>query len=450
MRKFLSVFFLFLSISLLADVNISIPTTTQGGTPNLSVPSTGDASFSEIADSTGQYVYCVWQINVVGYAAIQVGISSDYGKNWVNPQSTPSTLGTPYLSINGLDSRYPQISTSENGQYVYVTWETDVNGTGYYQAQVAISSDYGKNWSYPLWTPSDLKTPNLSSSLYDTSNDYVLISNDFSGQYVFATWEALPTIGGNATIQVAISSDYGRTWGYPASTPIGTSSPDISLNSYDSSGISIANSASGQLVYIVWNASGISGKVTQVAISSDYGQNWQYPASTPVSSMQPSSDLSLNAIQISTPQITTSLTGQFVYACWPRWNGANYITQAAISSDYGKNWVNPTTTPVTLPQTTPDLSLNGGDSVDDQIETSQSGQYVYIIWTRVITSAGIQVVISSDYGRNWSIASSTPISPFAPSRNLSSGPDESPQLAASSTGQFVYAVWLKIVPNNVI
>ncbi len=85
-------FSLFITTSLLAEnVDFINPTTTPGGTPNLSSDDTLRAYNSQITtDSSGKYVYTTWEKWSASEAKyrVQVARSEDYGVTWKYPQET--------------------------------------------------------------------------------------------------------------------------------------------------------------------------------------------------------------------------------------------------------------------------------------------------------------------------------------------------------------------------
>lgn len=492
MTRFFKYIFIFLCINLFSNTNISYPITTQGGTPNLSVPGTQGYS-AEIADATGQYVYAIWNITLSGSDfPVQVGISSDYGRTWINPQSTPSDLGPPYLSLSTNESLTPQITTDETGKYVYAIWARDKNGlSNQYITQVAISSDYGNNWTNPLHTMSDLGSPNLSQSGRNSQNPQIACSA--TGQYIYAIWQNSPVGGGNYIIQVGLSSDYGRTWQTPTSTNSDLLTPNLSMSTSNSQIPQIVTSSSGKYVHVIWQANIGGSNYPQVCTSSDFGQTWNNPTTLPqIIASNPqiatsssgqyvyviwqnntnpfpiqvmlSSDFGLSwqnplstptgttpNLSISSngpPQIDTSSSGEYVFAIWTSSNGPNFITQVAISSDYGKNWTNPISTPVSPPQPLPDLSLTGTNAFNGQIATNSSGEFVYAVWD--ISSVGgedIQMAISNDFGKNWVNPTTTPVGINTP--NLTNvGFNISPQVVTNLGGKYVHVVW-EANPNTI-
>ena len=74
-----------LFINCFSDVNFTIPTTTPTGiSPNLSEAGEGALRPQITTDSTGKYVYAVWNRSDGSNQIIQVAISSDYGNTWTD------------------------------------------------------------------------------------------------------------------------------------------------------------------------------------------------------------------------------------------------------------------------------------------------------------------------------------------------------------------------------
>jgi len=417
-----------LSSSIFAvNVNFSDPTTTPGTTPNLS-DSGQSASDAQVAtDSSGRYVYAVWERDDGTNSRIQVAISSDFGVTWTDPSTTPGT--TPNLSDSGKNASSAQVATDSSGRYVYAVWERD-DGTNF-RIQVAISSDYGVTWTDPTTTPGT--TPNLSDPGQDAVSPQ--IATDSSGRYVYAVWRR--SDGTNVRIQVAISSDFGVTWTDPTTTP-GTT-PNLSDSGQNAASSQIATDSSGRYVYAVWQRDDGTNLIIQVAISSDFGVTWTDPTTTPGTSP----NLSDPGQDATSAQVATDSTGRYVYAVWHR----NSTIQAAISSDYGVTWTDPTTTPT---GTTPNLS-DPGSATKAQVATDSTGRYVYAVWQRSDgTNLRIQVAISSDFGVTWIDPT---ITPTGTSPNLSDPGQNAqfPKIATDSSGRYVYTVWYRLDgTNNII
>ncbi len=315
-------------------------------------------------DSSGRYVYAIWN----NATNVQVAISSDFAQTWSDPQSTP--VSTPDLG----DGERAQITTSSSGKYVYASWNVSPGAV-----QTAFSSDFGLNWSYPASTPKG--SPDLA-----TSGEFSEITTSDTGEFVYAIW----SVPASDDIQVAISSDFGLNWSDPTSTPI--SSPNLSTSGELSQ---ITTNSTGKFVYAIWNDP--SGSAVQVAISSDFGATWSNPTSTPTGTL-PNLAAGLNA------QITTDNSGRYVHAIWDVPPGN---VQVAISLDFGLTWSYPLSTPSGT--TTPTI----GVGVVAQITTDISGRYIYATWNNLATG-DIQAVISTDFGLNWSNPTSTPTGTLPP------------------------------------
>ncbi len=417
------------------------PTSTPSdlGAPNLS-DSGEDAFNSQIAtDSSGRYVYAVWQRSTFGTEIIQVAISSDFGVTWTDPTSTPSGTSPPNLSDPGKNAEASQIATDSSGRYVYAVWDR-VDSSGKLIIQVAISSDFGVTWTDPTTTPTGTSPPNLSDPGQNAFASQ--IATDSSGRYVYAVWQR--SNAANDIIQVAISSDFGVTWADPTSTPSDLDSPNLSDSGEDANLAQIATDSSGRYVYAIWQRSVTS--IIQVAISSDFGVTWTDPTSTPSGTSPP--NLSASGEAASRSQIATDSTGRYVYAVWQRSNGAIDIIQVAISSDFGVTWTDPTTTPT---GTSPNLSVSGNSATISQIATDSSGRYVYAVWVRSNgTNNIIQVAISSDFGVTWTDPTTTPTGTTPPNLSVSGANANRPQIATDSTGRYGYAVWDRVDTNNII
>jgi hypothetical protein len=174
---------------------LSTPT---GSSPNLSA-SGEDADDPQIAtNATGEYVYAIWVRRDGTKSRVQVARSENYGEDFENPTSTPSS--PPNLSVGGENAFEPQITTDGTGRYVYATWKR-YDGSNQI-VQVAVSSDFGVTFSDPTSTPTGTTSPNLSESGEEASLPQ--ITTDATGQYVYAIWERYD--GTNYIIQVAITS----------------------------------------------------------------------------------------------------------------------------------------------------------------------------------------------------------------------------------------------------
>ncbi|NGX44009.1 MAG: hypothetical protein KR126chlam5_00033 [Candidatus Anoxychlamydiales bacterium] len=309
----------------------SNPQSTPISTPNL-----GAGERAQITiNSTGKYVYASWNVSP---GAVQTAFSSDFGLNWSYPISTPK--GSPDLATSG---EFSEITTSDTGEFVYAIWNVPTSD----DIQVAVSSDFGLNWSDPTSTP--ISSPNLS-----TFGEFSQITTNNTGKFVYAIWN---DPSGNA-VQVAISSDFAQTWSNPTSTPTGTL-PNLAAGLF----AQITTDNSGKYVHAIWH---VPPGNAQVATSLDFGLTWSYPLSTPSNTATPTIGVGVDA------QITTDISGRYIYAAWN--NLATGFIQAVLSTDFGLNWSNPTAVPIgTIP---PNLAMG----VNAQIAMDNSGKYIYVIW----------------------------------------------------------------------
>lgn len=452
--------FLFLAISLFGQVNFSNPLNTFFGTPNLSntnndLTDPQDQNQKIITNTDGQYVYAIWKIiNPININRVQFCRSIDFGQTW----EAPTNLATSII----YNTIYPDVTCDSTGQYVYAIWQraagpsfidiavssnygqsfatiasysvvtleppritTDTTGKYVYAVwvdaplpnnyiKVAVSSNNGQNFGVVTVATStnELSEPKIVSSkngqhvyviwkdeislksIFSASNDYgasfsapidvILnadddedpkIATDASGKYVYV----IDIVdNANTTVQVAISSDYGVTWSNPQTTPPGTISPYLSVAGRDSIAAQITTSDSGKYVYATWQRENNgTNPIIQVALSSNYGMSWQYPLSTTGTNHLPP-NLSIDNVSSGDCHVITDSSGKDVYAVWT--SGAPNNIQFASSSDYGASWINPITT--SLSTTTPNLSVSGQDAFYPQVTTSSSGNKIYIIWER--------------------------------------------------------------------
>jgi len=393
------------------------PTSTPQGanTPNLSGIGAADSAAS--VAMSGNNAVAVWVFPLGGFDVVQTAQSSDGGVTWSNPTTTP-TVSTPNLSNLAADAQAPQISIS--GQNVVATWLLDIGGFDVLQS--AYSSDAGVTWSYPTTTPGS--SPSLSDSAQSALAPAVAVSGTtvVASWYVAATglvsvarssdgganWTnptSVPTgavapalsvagqdaalgrvsvsgsqavvvwkrsNGTNYVIQTAFSTDSGVTWASPASTPIGTGTPDLSDGSQDANDVSV--SMDGDNVVAVWTRSNGVGLVTQSASSRDGGVTWTSPSATPQGAFTPdlsgASDLSVSPI--------VAVSGSKVTAVWQVViSFSSAIVQSVNSNDGGVTWSNPLSTPT---GNSPNISASGSFG-GDPTALAVSGSRAIAMWT---------------------------------------------------------------------
>ena len=340
-------------------------------------------------DSTGQYVYSIWNKFDTAISVVQTNLSTDYGVTWQNPTSTPANGGTPNLSKNDKNVNSPQLSTNSTGQYVYAIWTSQDNSSQYI-TQTAYSSDYGVTWQYPTSTPANGASPNLSDNGMTTY--YPDISTDSTGRYVYAIWCIENNLGN--IVQTAFSSDWGATWQNPTATTGDGGSPNLSDNNGSAIECMIRTDSTGQYVYAIWARSSGGNWIIQTVKSSDNGVTWQEPISTPADGGAP--NLSNNGQSAFHPGLIFDLTGQYLNAIWQRSDGSNYIIQVARSTDYGETWISPAGS--TGNGGVPNLSNNSDNAGFCHISSDSTGENVYVIW--FIKQGGnriVQAAFSSDY-----------------------------------------------------
>ncbi|MFA6502180.1 MAG: sialidase family protein [Parachlamydiales bacterium] len=259
----------------------------------------------------------------------------------------------------------------------------------------------GVYFTDPVVTPPG--SPDLSFSGQNASVPQ--IATDTRGKYVYAVWRR--NDGVSEIIQIAVSDDYGQTWG---------NSINLSSSGQNAGLVQIATDISGKYIYVIWN---IIDRI-QISKSDDYGLNW----SDPIDISIPPEPVALQS------QIATDASGKYIYAAWLSFDGSNLRIKTVHSDDYGQNWSIPIY-----------LSDPGMDATLPQITVDSSGTYVYVIWRQDVGAgnSAIQAVSSDDHAQNWSI----PI-------NLSASDQfaTDPQIALNSSGRYIYAIWSRFDGSN--
>ncbi|MFA6118539.1 MAG: sialidase family protein [Parachlamydiales bacterium] len=372
-----------------------------------------------VTDTTGQYVYAIWSKFDGLVTRIQVAISSDYGVNWTYPVSTQ--WGTPNLSEPGTSfgEDAKNPEIATDDSGQYVYAIWGRNNGTDYIVQMAYSDDYGVNWSN-VTDLADVGTIVYNSGLAPK------ISTDSSGQYVYAVWTE--DSGASGSVESAYSNDFGQSW-----TNV------LVSNAEEPGEVQLSANSTGQYVYAIWKDYISPSYDLKSAYSNDFGQSW-----TPVPNL-----VTANS-NISNYKIINSDSGQYVYAIWLASDGIVSRAQVGISSNYGVSWSSPLSTPAT--DGSPNLSQPRTGSSDGAagyigITASSSGQKIYAIWARYDgTISRVQVAISSNYGNTWINPTATTASDGSPNLSeprlgSSDGDSANCQIATNSTGTNVYAVW---------
>jgi len=152
--------------------------------------------------------------------------------------SYPAALNTNAATDSGFDG-WPQVTTDGAGHWVAVWNSTDsLGGTIGTDADILVarSTDYGATWT----APAALNTNAATDSGHDT---WPQVTTDGEGQWV-AVWQSDENLGGtigtDADILVARSTDNGATWTAPAAlntnaaTDFGNDgSPQVATDSAD-------------------------------------------------------------------------------------------------------------------------------------------------------------------------------------------------------------------------
>lgn len=252
-----------------------------------------------------------------------------------------------------------------------------------------------------------LPAQDISSTSEDT--DEYDIATNASGSNVYFVWE---TTFITEIIQTATSNDFGVTW-----------NPFISISSVEGTFPKIVTDHSGKFVYIAYQFDP-GGNQFRVLFSRsiDSGQTYTLGASQKTLSDPVSSG----------PEITTNANGQYVYVIWL--TDAPNTVEFVRSSDFGENWPAPASA-IPLSDTT---TL----SADNKIATSDSGQYVSVLWAGAKSPATIRQVQTSrsqDFGQTWTAFIDIP--------KLSDDDFSviSTDLKMSSSGQYIYAIWDKSI-----
>jgi len=352
--------------------------------------------------------------------------STDGGATW----SAPAALNANADSDAGIDSR-PQLTTDEQGTWVAVWHSTDSLGDTIgtdWDVLVAHSTDDGATWT----APAALNANAASDAGIDA---WPQVTTDGQGDWI-AAWSSDDslgdTIGTDADILVARSTDGGATW---------TEHAVLNTNAASDAGgdnwPQITTDGQGDWV-AVWRSGDSLGDTIGtdldilVANSTDGGATWSAPAALNANAASDAEDDGL-------PQLTTDGKGIWI-AIWPSWGslgdtiGTDADILVARSTDKGFTWSAP-------------AALNANASTDlgydgaPQLTTDGQGTWI-AIWSSgdslgdtIGTDWDILVARSVDDGVTWT-------APAALDANAASDAesDTLPQLTTDAQGTWV-AVW---------
>jgi Neuraminidase (sialidase) len=359
---------------------------------------------------------------------ILVARSTDNGATW----TAPAALNTNAATDSG-DDAWPQVTTDGLGLWVAVWHSGDSLGGTIgtdWDILAARSTDNGATWT----DPAALNTNAATDSQYQY-DAWPQVTTDGTGNWL-AVWESTENLGGtigtDADILAARSTDNGATWTDPAAL-----NTNAATDSGDDYGPQVATDGGGNWVAIWTSYDSLEGTIGTdsdilAARSTDNGATWTAPAT-----------LNTNAATDSgadgRAQVTTDGAGNWVAVWHSNENvggtiGTDYDILVARSTDNGATW----TAPATL--NTNAATDSNGDN-DPQVTTDNAGNWL-AVWGSwddlegtIGTDSDILVARSTDNGATWT-------APAALNTNAATdaGDDMYPQVTTDGGGNWV-AVW---------
>ncbi|MCW2978480.1 MAG: hypothetical protein JWO14_207 [Solirubrobacterales bacterium] len=320
----------------------------------------------EVAVDSGGDAVAVWK-GYVGADEVVEAASRQAGGSWQAPVE---------LSGSGHDASEPQVAVDSDGDAVAV-WKRR-EGADY--TVEAASRPAGGNWQAPV----DISTIGQNASGPQVAVD--------PGGDAVAVWELYD---GTDHIVQAATSPAGGSWQAPV---------DLSTIGQNASEPQVAVDPGGDAV-AVWKGSDSTNFIVQ-ASTSPAGGSWQAPV-----------DLSAATRNALEPQVAVDPGGDAV-AVWERYDGADYIVQAATSAA-GGSW-----------QTPVDLSAATQNALEPQVAVDPAGDAV-AVWERYDGADYIVQASTSPPGGSWQ----TPVDLSAAGQDAIE-----PQVAVDPDGDAV-AVW---------
>lgn len=413
----------------------------------INVSNTGDVVYSRVVDSiprmtvSGNNVYAVWDDNSSGNSEIYLAKSTDAGMTFGSPINISNSAGNSVRS---------QISIS--GNIIYIVWDERPPSTSQDHVFISRSLDDGSTFSTPI------KLDNANAAVFPRVSS--------SGSNVFVVWTGSPPLGSpsglGSEVSIAISTDYGVTFGAPidlSNAPDSSTRPQIVANgnnihvawadyspgdadifirtSTDSGStfgpaVNISNNsggsgwlpvtlpvliASGNNIYVTWTDDTPGNSDTFFAKSTDNGNTF----STPINVSNDFGDVFYPKMTINGNNILISWHG---FISGTTRNAVFY----SLSTDLGDTFGAPI-----------NISQNAFGSALDSYMVS-SGDDVYIAWDASATATqGINIVQSTDKGIT-----------FGPAQNISSGIGSSGSITTqlATLGNNVLILWHAYTPTG--
>ncbi len=344
--------------------------------------------------------------------------------------SAPQPLNSNAATDVNGDS-YPQLTTDGAGTWLAVWNSFDTLG-----GSIGSDADILLARSTDAGLTWSSPQPLNSNAVTDSGSDFLpQLTTDGAGAWL-AVWYSLDTLGGTVgsdrDILVARSTDAGVTWSAPQ--PLNSNAATDAGNDYRPQ---VTTDGTGAWVAVWFSDDTLGGTIGSdfdvlVARSTDLGGSWSAPAPLNANA---ASDLGSD----SGVQVTTDGMGAWLAVWHSNDNsdptlGADYDLFLARSTDAGANWS-------ALPPLNSNATTGSGDDFDAQLTTDGVGAWV-AIWTTgddlggtIGNDADILLARSADNGLTWSQAA-----PLHPNADSDVGADVTAQITTDAQGNWV-AAW---------